>query len=85
MKKKVISAICIIIVAIPLLLIGGLPFYIGLAILSMLAYKEIVTLKVAHHKVPDLMKVVGAFLLFYLVFNHLKGYYLNIGDRKSVV
>lgn len=79
MKKKVISAICIIIVAIPLLLIGGLPFYIGLAILSMLAYKEIVTLKVAHHKVPDLMKVVGAFLLFYLVFNHLKGYYLNIG------
>ncbi len=79
MKKKVIVAIIALIIIIPILIIGKLPLYIGIAIISMLAYKEIITLRQAHNKVPDLMKVVGAFSLFYLVFNHMEGYYLQIG------
>ncbi len=79
MKKKVIVAIIALIIVIPILIIGKLPLYIGIAIISMLAYKEIITLRQAHNKVPDLMKVIGAFSLFYLVFNHMEGYYLQIG------
>lgn len=85
MKKKVTSAIIALIIVIPLLIIGRLPMYIGIAILALLAYKEIITLKVSHHKVPDLMKVVGAFSLFYLIFNHLEGYYLQVGISYSAV
>lgn len=85
MKKKVISAIIALIIVIPILIIGRLPLYIGIAIISMLAYKEIITLKLAHNKVPDLMKVIGAFSLFYLVFNHLEGYYLQIGLSYTAI
>lgn len=85
MKKKVITAIIALIIVIPLLIIGRLPMYIGIAILAMLAYKEIITLKISHHKVPDLMKVLGAFSLFYLVFNHIKGYYLQVGISYTAI
>lgn len=85
MKKKVITAIIALIIVIPLLIIGRLPMYIGIAVLAMLAYKEIITLKVSHHKIPDLMKVLGAFSLFYLVFNHLEGYYLQVGISYAAV
>lgn len=79
MKKRVISAIIALAIIVPLLIIGRLPLYIGIGILSLLAYKEIVTLKEAHHRLPDLIKVLGAFSLIFLTFARFAGYSLITG------
>lgn len=79
MKKRIISAVIAAIIVVPLLILGGVPLYFGIGALSLLAYKEIVTLKESHHKLPDLMKVVGAFCLLLIVFVRLGGYYLVTG------
>ncbi|MGM9834207.1 MAG: phosphatidate cytidylyltransferase [Bacilli bacterium] len=79
MKKRVISAIVALAIIVPLLIIGGLPLYIGIGILSLLAYKEIVTLKESHHRLPDLMKVLGAFSLVFVTFSRFAGYSLITG------
>lgn len=44
MKKRVISAIVISFIAIPLIYFGGIPFYIFALILSLLAFKELLDL-----------------------------------------
>lgn len=63
MKDRLISAIIMIIIAIPLIVYGGIWFYFGVGVLASLAYKEIISLK-WFDNVPDLIKVFGA--LFYL-------------------
>ena len=79
MKLKTISAIVVLAIVIPILIIGRLPFYIGVGIISVLAFKEIVTLRKAHQKLPDLMKVLGAGSLLALVYVHFTGYYIVSG------
>lgn len=79
MKLKVISAIIMIALIIPILIIGSLPLYIGIGIIAVLAYKEIVTLKESHQKIPDLIKVIGAICLLLLVFVRFAGYYIITG------
>ncbi len=59
MEKRVISAAIALAIAIPLIIIGSYPFYIGLSILALLAYKELIDLKKAHNPIPPLVCVFG--------------------------
>lgn len=65
MKKRVISAIVALIICIPLLIIGGYPFYIGVSILSVIGYYEIINLKERERKIPLFIKLLG--LVTYLM------------------
>ncbi len=67
MKIRIISAVVALAILIPLLCLGGIPFAIGMGILSVLAYKEAIDLKKAHAKIPNLMKILGLISLLYLV------------------
>lgn len=49
MKKRIISAIVALIIVVPLIILGGKPYIIGVGILSVLALKELIDLK-KHHK-----------------------------------
>lgn len=67
MKVRLISAGVALAIIIPLIWIGGIPFAIGMGILSILAYKEVLDLKKSHSDIPDLVKVFGLISLVYIV------------------
>ena len=41
MKKRVISAIIALIIVVPLIILGGIPYYVGVGLLSIIGYYEI--------------------------------------------
>lgn len=85
MKKRIISAIIMAIICIPLILIGGLPFRIGVGILAILAYKEIIDLK-GMKNYPKLVVVLGLIVLLSLVFSNRDIVFSTIGlDYKYIV
>lgn len=68
MKKRIVSAIIMGLICIPLILIGGIPFRVGVAIISLLAYKEILDLK-GFNKYPKFVVIIGMFIMLLLVFS----------------
>lgn len=82
MKTRIISAIIALAVMIPLIYIGGIPFAIGIGILSLLAYKEVIDLK---EDLPMIVKLIGIVSLLLLVYMTFDGYSLAFGlSYKSV-
>ncbi|MBQ9024551.1 MAG: phosphatidate cytidylyltransferase [Bacilli bacterium] len=65
MKQRIISAIIALIIFIPLVILGGIYFKIGLTIISLLAIKEVLSLK---DNVPFLIKILSYIIVGILVF-----------------
>lgn len=72
MKVRIISAIVVAAIAIPLALIGGWPFIILVALLSLMAFKELMDLKESHRPYPTLIVIMGIILLLSLIFTNFK-------------
>ena len=64
MKMRIISAIVMIAVFVPILLIGELPFAILMGILGMCGFYELVRVRETKKKFPFWLKVLGYFLVF---------------------
>ncbi len=79
MKTRIISAIVALAIIVPLLIIGGKAFILAAGILAVLAYKEIVDLKVSHNKLPVVVQIIGLIDLLLLVFSEFDGYSLMFG------
>ncbi len=67
MKKRVFSALIAIIILVPFLIVGGIPFAIAMGILSVFAYKEIIDLKKSHQEYPKLIVILGLISMVYLI------------------
>lgn len=67
MKVRIISAIVALAIVIPLIILGGYPFAIGVGVISVIAYKEILDLKKSHKEIPNVVKVLGLIAVLYLV------------------
>ncbi len=68
MKKRIISAIIMLIIVVPIVWYGKSLFKIGVGLVSLLALKEIFDLKKSHGNIPDLVKVISMICLLLLVF-----------------
>jgi len=79
MKTRVISAIVAIAIFAPLLILGGKAFSLAAGILAVLAYKEIVDLKVSHGNLPVVVQIIGLIDLLLLVFSEFDGYSIMFG------
>ena len=64
MKKRVISAIVALIIVVPIILIGGYAYYIGVGIISVIGLHELLKVREEEKKIPMVMK--GITLLTYL-------------------
>lgn len=64
MKKRVISAIIALIIVVPIILIGGYAYYIGVGIISVVGLHELLKVREEEKKIPMVMK--GITLLTYL-------------------
>ncbi len=79
MKKRILSAAILIAIFVPLIVIGGLPFKIGVGIVSVLAFKEAIDLKKKEKDLPSIIKVLGMISLLILIFASKNDYLLNLG------
>ena len=78
MRVKVAAAIVLLMIVIPIIILGGIYYTVGVGILAVLAYKEFIDLEKGKDKTPDIVSVVGLICLLFIV-------YSNYVDRKSVV
>lgn len=67
MKKRIISAIVMVAIFTPLLIIGKLPFEIGLSVIAALSLKEIMDLMEKEKKLPLLIKILSYLSVVLLV------------------
>lgn len=80
MKKRIISAIVALIISLPLVYIGGIPFYILALLLSLIAFKEVLDLIV---KDDYWVRLVGYICFLFLVGASItKNNFDNILDFK---
>ena len=68
---------------IPLLLLGGYPFIIGVSLAAMFSYKEIIELKKAHKPLPLLIVVLGLVGLLVLLLSNLRGFDITSKNNKD--
>lgn len=66
MKKRIISAIVALLIVIPLIIMGGIYFEIGICLIGALAYKEFIDLPKSHGEIPNLMIGLGLVLMLLL-------------------
>ena len=69
MTKRVISAVVLVLLIVPLLFIGGLPFNILLSALSICALYEIFHMKENKEKLPLIIKLIAYILVVFLTYN----------------
>ena len=71
MKTRVFSAVLMIIVFIPFLLLGGIPFAIFMAFLSAYALHEVIKVRETRKKFPTVLKLFAYILVLVLCFTDL--------------
>lgn len=79
MLKKVISAIVMLLIFIPILLAGGKVFYLTVGILALFACKEMLDLKESHSKIPSGLVLASMLALLVLVFRDAETSILSYG------
>lgn len=70
MKKRIISAIIMLMVFIPLLVVGGKPFAIAMALLAVLGLYELLHIRETKKEFPFLMKVFAYILVLFFSLNN---------------
>ena len=77
MKIRIISAIIMCLIAIPILIIGGLPFKIFVAILGVASIYEILNVRRRHKKIPLAIRIISYILVGLLVLFGSSTYMVN--------
>ena len=65
MKKRILSAIIMILIFVPLLFIGGVPFTILMTLLALASMYELITIREKKKKIPMLIKVISYLLVIF--------------------
>ncbi len=79
MKKRIISAIIMLIIVIPVIWYGNNLFRLGVSIVSILALKELLDLKKSHNQYPYLIQLISIIALALLVLTEFDGYSILFG------
>lgn len=70
MKTRVISALIMIAIVLPLLFVGGNLFAFGVAIIACFGFKELMGLVKSQKDVPILTEIISYLSILYLILNH---------------
>ena len=69
MKKRVISAIVALIIAVPIVILGGIPYYVGVGILGLIGYYELLRVRENEKKISIFVKVLSAIAYLLIITN----------------
>lgn len=72
MKTRTISSIIVLIILVPFLLIGGIPFQFAVLGLSVLGLKEFIDIRQAKKKVPLFIQFISYVLITLFIFSELE-------------
>lgn len=80
MKTRVISAVLMILLFVPILILGNIPFAILMAVLGLLGLKELMDLE---KDIPNWLKWVSYFIcLFLILYNYQSKEFIQVVDYK---
>jgi len=85
MLKRIISAIVMILVFVPLLVAGGRAFSVAVGVLALLACKEMIDLQKSHSKIPNAVVLMAMASLLFLVFYEYEARVLSYGISHRVL
>ena len=85
MKKRVISAIVALIIVIPLIILGGYPYYIGVCIVSIIGFKEMLSVREKEKKIPFIMKAISMIAYITIVMSAIKTFNIFNIDYKLLI
>jgi len=79
MKKRIISAIVMLIICIPIIWFGGTVFRIGVGLISILALKELIDLKKSHREIPLVVQLLAVASQLLLILSEYDAYSILFG------
>lgn len=79
MKQRIISAIIMLIIVIPIVWYGSWLFRLGVAIVGIFALKEILDLKISHKPIPIFVSLMSILSLILLILAQYDGYSIMYG------
>ena len=78
MKIRIISALVMLLIFVPLLLTGGIPFAVLMLLISLIGLHEIFKVKKKQKEVPILIEMFGYLLGGFLTLNNCTSNYLTL-------
>lgn len=84
MKTRILSALVVLIITIPLVILGGIWFKIGVAIIATLGYKEIMDLR-KKKPYPKVVQALGLIAMLYIILFNLGDYALVMGISYKTI
>ena len=85
MKERIVSAIVMILIFVPLLLIGHLPFACFMTFLSMLGLYELIHMRESKKEFPFLLKIFAYLLVaFFSLLNYKQNVFTSTIDFRTV-
>ncbi len=70
MKTRIISALVLLVIFIPLLLIGKLPFAIFMTLVALLGLKELLDIRKKNHELPFLVEISSYIIVSFMTLSH---------------
>ena len=77
MKSRVLSAIIMTIIFVPLMILGGIPFTIFMALCACLSMHELLKIKDNKKKLPMIIKLFTYLIIIFLLLNNMKNIDFN--------
>lgn len=84
MLKRILSAIVMLLIFIPILIAGGRAFFIAVGVIALLAFKEFLDLHKSHSKIPPAVTLMSILVLLFLVFYEYDAHVLSYGISHLV-
>ena len=86
MKRRIISAIIMLMVIVPLIIIGGIPYSLAVGLIGCIAYKELIEIrKDKNNDYPNLMKCIGLVGMLFFIYSNFEKYGLLFGVSYKVL
>ncbi len=86
LKKRIISAGIMLLIVIPLIILGGIPFALAVGLIGILAYKELIDLrKEKKNDYPNLIKLLGLIDVLFLIYSNFEKYGLLFGVSYKII
>lgn len=85
MRQRIISAVIALLICIPIIIYGQMPFYIGAALIGLIGFIEMLSLKSKKRDIPYLMKILGVISFILIMLGDLNIFgSLNIIDYERI-
>jgi len=85
MKKRMISAVIMVLIVLPVLILGGITYSLMVGLIGLIAYKEILDLRKKDKDYPNVVKLIGLLSVLYLIYCNYEKYGLLFGVSYKIL